>query len=133
MDFLTKDQILMADDLASEEVEVPEWGGKVLVQELSGTDANAYQMSLLTIKDGKVTGMNLDGAPVRLVAMSIVDPVTRLPMFTKDEVAKLGRKSARALDRLNEVAQRLSGVGDDAIKEAVGNSDAILSEGSNSD
>lgn len=130
MDFLTKDQILAADDLATEEVEVPEWGGKVLVQELGGTDANAYQMSLLTIKDGKVVGMNLDGAPVRLVAMSIVDPTTRRRMFTDAEVEALGRKSAKALDRVNGVAQRLSAVGDDELRETVKNSEATPSEGS---
>lgn len=132
MDFLSKEQIL-ATDLATEEVDVPEWGGKVLVQELTGTDANAYQMSLLTIKDGKVTGMNLDGAQVLLVAMSVVDPTTRKRLFSNGDAEALGRKSAKALHRVTAVAQRLSGVSDEAIKEAVGNSDAIPSEGSSSD
>ncbi len=101
---LTKSAILAANDLPSESVTVPEWGGDVLVRTMSGTDRDAFEASLLD-KDGR-----MQNARARLVALSLCDASgTRL--FEDNEIAALGLKSARALDRVFSVAQRLNGIG----------------------
>ena len=40
---LSKEQILQADDLKTETVEVPEWGGDVLLRELRGRERDAFE------------------------------------------------------------------------------------------
>ena len=46
MNILSKEAILAADDLPREKVNVPEWGGEVLVRTMSGTDRDAFEASL---------------------------------------------------------------------------------------
>jgi len=43
---LNKEQILRADDLKTEEVDVPEWGGSVRVRVLTGTERDAFESSI---------------------------------------------------------------------------------------
>ncbi len=54
MGLLTKDDILGADDLATEDVEVPEWGGCVRVRALTGTERDAFEAAMFRMpKPGK--------------------------------------------------------------------------------
>ena len=120
-DYLTRADIVAVPDLASEEVDVPEWGGKVLVQEMPGTLRSKYQASIVTFADDGTSTLNLDGAIVRLVAYSIVDPETRELYFGNGDAEVLGAKSGAALDRVFSVAQRLNSLGDAHVEETAGN------------
>ena len=104
MNILSKDAILAADDLPRETVIIPEWGGEVLVRTMSGTDRDAFEASLLE-KDGR-----MENVRARLVALTLCDSQGDR-LFDDSEIAALGRKSARALDRVFSVAQRLNGIG----------------------
>ena len=108
MNILSKDAILAADDLPRETVNVPEWGGEVLVRTMSGTDRDAFEASLLE-KDGR-----MENVRARLVALTLCD-LQGDRLFNDSEIAALGRKSARALDRVFSVAQRLNGIGVDQV------------------
>ena len=109
----SKDQILNVPDRATEDVPVPEWGFRVTVKALSGTDRDKYQADfwqLVPDKAGmRVTGFNRQNQMARLVALSIVNADGR-PMFTDADVIALGQKSAVALERVSDVAMRLSGL-----------------------
>ena len=108
MNILTKDAILAADDLPRETLRVPEWGGDVYVRTMSGTDRDQFEASLIA-KEGAKEG-RMENVRARLVALTLCDASgTRL--FEDGEIASLGRKSARALDRVFSVAQRLNGIG----------------------
>lgn len=132
-EFLTRDVVIAVDDLATEVVEVPEWGGKVMVAELTGTDRDLYQLGLIQFSDdGKTTKLTLQDATARLVAMSVVDPETHERLFTDSDVEALGKKSSRALDRIYSVAQRLSALTDKDVEELVGNSEGPPSDDSSS-
>ena len=120
-DYLTRADIVAVPDLASEEVDVPEWGGKVLEQEMPGTLRSKYQASIVTFADDGTSTLNLDGAIVRLVAYSIVDPETRELYFGNGDAEVLGAKSGAALDRVFSVAQRLNSLGDAHVEETAGN------------
>ena len=113
---LTKDQILSAQDLQREEVDVPEWGGKVWVQAMTGTARDAFEAGIL--KGGKLESHNLRA---KLAVASIVDD-KGAPMFTESDIDKLGGKSAAALDRISAVAQRLSGLSEADVKDLEKNS-----------
>lgn len=115
---LTRDQILDADDLPVEEVEVPEWGGSVLVRGMQGTERDRFEMAMYLNRD------DLEERAVvraRVVAWCTIGE-DRHQLFTPKDVERLGRKSGIALDRIFEVAKRLSGIGEKAVKEAEGNS-----------
>lgn len=118
---LSRDQILKADDLAIEQVEVPEWGGTVLVRGLTGEERDMYEQSLVEGR-GKNAQMNLRNARAKLVVLCVVDEAGK-PLFQRADVAVLGRKSAAALDRIFEAAKRLSGLSDSDVDELLGNSE----------
>lgn len=127
---LSKEQILAADDLKSETVDVPEWGGSVIVRMMSGAARDAYEASMIVMKDGKRVA-DLSNMRAKLVAATLVDEAGN-PMFSEDEVTALAAKSAAALERIASVAQRLNGLGADAVKDAEKNSVAAPSGDSTS-
>ena len=122
---LTREQILQADDLKTEDVQVPEWGGAVRVRALSGDQRDAYEAAILIDRDDGKGGTTVDVRRERLRAtlasMSIVDEAGQ-PMFTEQDIAALGKKSARALARVVEAAQRLSGLTKKDMEELEKNS-----------
>ncbi len=112
---LTRDQILQCDDLPRERVSVPEWGGEVLVRTMTGADRDAFEASLVG-RDGPKES-RLDNVRARLVALALCgEDGERL--FDDADVAALGAKSARALDRVFAVAQRLNGIGAEQVDAA---------------
>lgn len=122
MSYLSADDILNADDLPREPVEVPEWGGTVLVQGMSGTDRDRFEAAMLNKQgDGVDKDKALEMYRARLAASCIVDE-TGARLFRGDAVTKrLGQKSAQALTRVVEVASRLSGLTDEDVEELTGN------------
>ena len=119
MGLLNRDAILAAQDLTTETVEVPEWGGSVLVSTLSGVDRDAWDQSLVSVVGNK-TRANLDNIRARLVALTVVDEAGN-KLFKPEDAAALGKKSAAALMRVFVAAQRLNGMGSYAVEDAKGN------------
>tara|TARA_R100001086_G_scaffold45606_1_gene20170 strand:+ start:379 stop:723 length:345 start_codon:yes stop_codon:yes gene_type:complete len=113
---LSKDEILLADDLRKELVTVPEWGGEVLLRELRGRERDSFEEGSLDAKRN-VTMANMRA---RLVALSAIDEEGER-LFTAKEAQELGGKSATALNRLFEVACRLSGITEADVEELEGN------------
>jgi len=134
---LTKEQILSAQDLAHEDVSVPEWGGVVRVQEMSGQDRERFEGALYHIKTrltgGTISEQELEitehKVKVLLCSLAMVDDKGNR-LFKDSEVEKLGRKSYKALVRVYNVARRLSGIGAEAEQELAGESSAAESAAS---
>jgi hypothetical protein len=126
-DFLTKDQILQAEDVKTEEVEVPEWGGKVKVKTLSGRERDQLEASVIS-RPGE---RNLTNLRAKIVALSVVGPDGER-LFSFEEAVELGKKSARALDRIFAVAQRLSGFTPQDVEELSKKSEPNQEESSTS-
>lgn len=131
---LGKDDILKAQDIETEEVEVPEWQGTVLVRALSGRERDAYELSCIQERpllgpDGKpVRGQtesvkNWANARAKLVVRCLVDDDGNR-LFADGEAGALGEKSAAAIDRLFDVATRLSRLSEADVEELAGNSEA---------
>lgn len=124
MAMLSRDAILSAEDLGREEVEVPEWGGSVYVQAMSGTERDAYESSIIEInqdaKGNVSTTRKMENARAKMCARCIVgEDGERL--FGDADIDALGRKSAKALDRVYAVAARLNGMSDADLEELTGN------------
>ena len=117
---LSREAILKANDLPSEEVAVPEWGGSVLVVTLTGEERDSFEQSIIETK-GKNARVNMANARAKLVALSCrAGDGERL--FDDTDIAALGRKSSKALDRVYGVAARLSGISGEDIEELAKNS-----------
>lgn len=120
---LTAAEILAAVDLAVEEVEVPEWGGVVLVRGLTGTERDAFEQSVVVVDGagkGRRVHTNLANFRAKLAARCMVDEAGGL-LFSEDQVAALGAKSGAALERVFSVAQRLSGLTQEDVEELTKN------------
>ena len=125
---LTRDQILQANDIQTEEVSVSEWGGTVLVRALDGEERDALEASMIQGK-GKTAQVNLKNLRAKLVARSIVDENGKR-LFEDGDIPALAKKSAAALNRVYEVAQRLSGITPEDVDELTKNSEPAQSEDS---
>jgi hypothetical protein len=125
--YLTAAEILDAEDRKPEPVDVPEWGGTVLVWPLTGTDRDRYQGGSVAYRQGPNGTLMMDrviteNSHARLVAMSVGDE-TGARLFTDAQVIALGKKNGAALDRIFDVASRISRLTPaeiDIAKEALG-------------
>ncbi|MFE6362979.1 phage tail assembly chaperone [Streptomyces sp. NPDC057806] len=121
--------ILGADDVTIEPVTVPEWGGRtVLVRGLSGTERDDWEASIrqlrpsLTKKGEQEIVLNQSNARAKLLVKCIVNAEGGR-VFTDQQAPALGRKNGKALDRLYDVASRLSGLSDEEEEAIEGNSE----------
>lgn len=105
---LSRADIIGADDLKTVRIAVPEWGGDVFVRVMTGMERDEFEDFLIK---GKARG-----ARAELAARTLVDEQGQR-LFTGDEIEVLGKKSAPALDRVFDAAQRLNGFSERDIKE----------------
>ena len=119
MAVLDRNAILEAKDLPTETVDVPEWGGQVIVRTLTGEERDQYETSMIEIV-GEGTNREaipkLDNLRATLCALTIVDSEGKR-LFTTDDVVELGNKSAAALDRIYDVSRTLSGLSEEDMEE----------------
>lgn len=113
MGLLTRDAILGADDLKTEQVAVPEWGGDVLVKVLRGFELEAWHLRIAEQKSGS------GDFAASLVAATTIDSDSRL-LFSPEDIAALSQKSGAALDRVYQVAKRLNKIGEQGVVVAKG-------------
>jgi hypothetical protein len=122
---LSREQIAAASDLATETVEVPEWGGTVIVREVTSEQLDAYQAAFM-----KGNGM-APNARALLVVKALVDEKGER-LFSDADVKVLGKKSSKVVERLWDVVARLSGMTKEEEKEAEETFDEAQAGGSDS-
>ena len=151
MTYLSRDAILTLDDTQYEEVQVPEWGGMVRVKGLSGNQR--AQIESLFLEEAPGLGNRQDrrnGSEkafeqyqnrkkaayailrAKVCTWSIVDEQGNL-LFTADDIAAINEKQAGVIERIFDVARRLSGLTEKDVEdtaEAMLNGDPF--EGSSS-
>ena len=117
---LTADGILGLDDRGPiVRVEVPEWGGHVYVRGMSGLERDRFEAGSLK-GTGRNQQLNLANMRARLVAASVCNADGER-LFSESDANWLGEKSAKALNRVFDVAQRLAGLSDQDIEDLAGN------------
>src|SRR5690554_121558 len=119
MALLSREAILQAQDLPTERVPVPEWGGEVIVRGLTGAERDQFEQSIVETR-GKNPKVNLRNIRAKLVVLCCVDEQGNR-IFRDEDAEVLGQKSAVALNRVFEVAQRLSGLRPEDVEELAGN------------
>ena len=125
MTLLSKTAILTANDLQTEDIEVPEWGGAVRVRSFTGRERDAFESSMVR-GDGRDRKVDLTNMRARLVGLTVINE-TGQRLFTDDEVDLLGAKSGAALDRVFTIAQKLNGLSGADVEELSKNSSGVPS------
>lgn len=110
-----RDKILQAPDIATEMVEVPEWGVTLEVRGMSGAD-RASIFERVTV-DGEVKAGLLYG---ETVLATTFDPETGERVFNATDLTALMEKSAQAIDRLAKVGLRLSAMEGEQSQDEAG-------------
>lgn len=123
---LTRNAILQAQDIKTEEVFIPEWGDSVLVRGLTSAERDNYEAKLV-VQKGKNTTVNMKNARARLAVLSVMDGDGK-PLFSEADLPLLSAKSAAALDRIFDVASRLSGISDEDLDELSKNFESAPSD-----
>jgi hypothetical protein len=138
---LTKDQILQAHDLKTEEVPVPEWeqdgqpSPYVLVRCPTAKERDEYEHSLMEAhRVGKRVQLtpNFHNAKARMAVKCIVDEEGNR-IFSDLDAEALGDKSASALNRIVDVIERLAGITEETKEGLRKNSLTGQSDDSSSD
>lgn len=106
-----RDQILKFDDVRSETLEVPEWGGaKVVVRGMSAVDRESYE-------SGFDSARKAGTLRAKLVTLCAYDEEGSR-IFEPGDVEALGAKDANAVDRVYQAALKLSVIGEKAMEQA---------------
>ena len=112
---LDRDSILNLQDFAPVKVDVPEWGGEIYVRTMSGLERDRFEQ-MLFVGEGPSRRLN-DNYRARLVCLTACDE-KGAAIFRLEDIHAIGGKSAKALDRIVEVAARLNGIGEQAVVDA---------------
>lgn len=127
MSFLSKNQILDAQDLSFRDVPVPEWKdsdgnpGMVRVAGLSAKEASVFSSKLVSVDaKGGIKELKMDNFMAELLARTLVNESFE-PLFSEIDIEALGKKSAAVMKRLSDIAMELSGLSDQSLKDATKN------------
>ena len=107
---LTAAEILAHDDQEIEPIDLPEWNGKAFVRVMSGTDRDRLERAI----DQKTASRAM------IAAYTLCDAKGNR-LFTDNDLPALAQKSSVALDRVVDVALRLSRIGPEQEKALAGN------------
>jgi hypothetical protein len=135
VNLLTRKFILDQKELKRVLVEVPEWGGSVWVREMTGKERDEYEGGLMRIhRQGKKTQItpNFTNSKARMASMCVVDENGK-QVFSASDVGRLGELSSKALNRIVDVAQELSGITEEDLEDLEKNSSKGPSADSTSD
>ena len=100
---LTREQILNSVDCELTKVEVPEWGGEIYLKSLSGAESEQLQ------KDTAKPDMSDVDKIATMLVVGIVGEIGK-PLFTKDDIVELAKKSFKVLVRLVDEFNRVNGL-----------------------
>lgn len=130
MKVLTKEDIINVVDVSTEKVDIPEWKGCVYVKTMTGAERDAFEQR---VHDQKANNkINITGIRSLLLALTICDDAGK-NLFSKDEVDKLDKKSAKVISNIFEISQRMNGIGEQEIDELAKNSLSVQKEDIGSD
>lgn len=110
---LSASNILDAEDLSYRDIDVPEWGGMIRLNQLNAEETTAFTDEMDTIQGTK------DGMYLMLIHCARDAEGNRI--FTKEDLPRLRKKSIRVLNRLQRIALEINQMdeqGEVALKKA---------------
>ena len=117
MAVLGRDDILGVP-LKRRTLEVPEWGGSVILQEMSGVDREAFEEAVIST-NGTDPVVNRGNLRAWLASFSLIDEAGNRLFGDAEAVAALGKTSSVALTLVCDEIAEMNGLGDEEVKELV--------------
>lgn len=108
MPYLTKDQILSAQDLDKTTVDVPKWGGTVGLRMWTASERERLEKIM--------AGKDRDDIRATVVAYSVVDEDGKL-LFSAEDVKALSQKSAAAVSDVFDASCKLNALSKQDVDE----------------
>lgn len=102
---LKADDILAAEDLKIEPIDLPEWGGSAFIRVMNGTERDSWEVYAQKQMSSDRVNMR-----ARLAVICLCDDKGER-IFKDSQAADLAKKSSIALDRVYEAAVRLNRIG----------------------
>ena len=127
---LTKEDIRRAEDLKTETVYCPDWGGTVYVKTMSGLQRDAFDVERM-LQRGDDPQVNLRNFRASLAVKTVVDE-KGVRMFSDEDAEWLGQKSALMLDIIYDASARLNGLRKSDVDRLTKNSESGQSGSSTS-
>jgi hypothetical protein len=115
---LNREQILKTKDLKTQEVDVAEWGGSIIVKELSTRERLEFNDFVAELKkdNEEITPLTSLLAMNKLVILSVVDEFGDR-IFMESDIDALSEKSTIILTNIATVAMKLNGMNDQVVAE----------------
>ena len=113
--YLSRESILSTPDVLVEDLEVPEWGGTIIVREMTTTEVENYSMSLAG-RDGSMDHRKMGGMRAKVVAWCVVGEDGE-PIFEEGDIKALQMKSNRVVGRIFDKILELSGLSEEKGEE----------------
>lgn len=131
MTLLTRDQILAADDIKTERIAVPEWGGDVIVRGLTAKE-RGRAIKACTRVVGNKPDTDFGALQTQMMAIGVIDEAGNR-LFTDNDVQALNGKHSGVIEKIFTAIAKLSGVAEDEIAEMRKNSESSPTDDLNSD
>jgi hypothetical protein len=113
-----RDRIFSANDIKEENLHIPEWDVDIIVRALNGKQRARLLQSALK-KDGTPDLEKMYPALTILCSYYVdEDTQEKRPVFEDADRDAIGEKSGHALELIAQVAMRISGLTENALKEA---------------
>jgi hypothetical protein len=132
MGYLTRDAILSQVEFPTGTVDVPEWGGELLVRGMSAWERERFEQLQEMFKNNS----KLDSLSAQVICWCAIDEHGK-PLFSAKDVAELGALSAAPFERILKAVVRLTVFGEmqnpeDEVADAKANFTADQIESSSS-
>lgn len=115
---LGRSDILSIDDIETQELEIKEWGGAVLVRSMTGTERDEFETDISEVEGDNAKKNKTRTANIRakFVQRVLVDEDGNR-LFTSADIIEIGRKNSAILDKVMAFAKDLSGIDKDSEEE----------------
>ena len=109
MALLTRDAVLGAQDVATKDVAVPEWGGDIRVRSMTVAERNEFSRRTASEESSTTAAW--------LVSILSVDEAGK-ELFTPEDVKALEKRNFKAIERVVTAILAVNGIGEKAIEAA---------------
>lgn len=113
-----REKILNAKDIKEEKVLVPEWEAEILIKGLTGA---ARSKILADCIDQRTGAMDIEKFYPELIIATAFDPDTGEKVFEPADRDTINTKNGGVLEKVAQVAAKLSGLDQNAIGDALKN------------
>ena len=117
MALLTRDEILACRTFGGESLNIPELGGEIRIGRMNGTARDKWEKFVRALDKRSETE---DNYRAMIVASCVIDEEGN-PLFSALDLEAIGRLPHNVLDQIIEAYQRLNGLQDQDVKEALKN------------